>query len=272
MRIDVDTVVRQRLKRYSWIIPRFLTRWLEKTICQEELNRLLADNAGLTGAEFCRGVLSDLDVSADFHNERLLPPPENTRVVFASNHPLGGLDGLILIDYVSRRYAPAKPLFIVNDLLTAVEPLNDVFLPVNKHGSQSKERIRAIDEAFAGNAPIIVFPAGLCSRKNSKNTICDLDWHKMFVKKSIESGRTVIPTFFCGCNSPFFYNFADIRRRSGLKFNIEMIYLPREVVRSRGKRFNVYFGDEISVENLSDTDAMSKAAQIKKSVYALEPR
>lgn len=271
MKIDVDAIVRKRLKRYSRFIPRWLTRQLEKTICQDDLNHLLQHNAGTTGGKFCHGVLSDLDVKAEFHGEENIPA-DNRRLVFVSNHPLGGLDGMIYIDYLTRKFAPAKPRFIVNDLLMAVEPLHDVFLPVNKHGSQSKDRIKAIDEAFAGDDPIIVFPAGLVSRLTGFGKgIRDLQWHKMFVKKCIEHNRTVIPSFFCGKNSSFFYNFAHIRRYSGLKFNIEMIFLPREVIKSKGKLFSIYFGKPVATDKLKESDPDSIAEQIKDLVYTLRP-
>lgn len=271
MKIDVDAVVRKRLERYSRFIPRWLTTLLEKTICQDELNYLLRHNSGTTGGEFCHGALADLNVTAEFHGEENLPDGD-TRLVFVSNHPLGGLDGMIYIDYMTRKFAPAKPRFIVNDLLMAVEPLHDVFLPVNKHGSQSKDRIKAIDDAFAGDGPIIVFPAGLVSRLTGLGKeIRDLQWHKMFVKKCIEHNRTVIPSFFCGKNSSFFYNFAHLRRYSGLKFNIEMIFLPREVINSRGKRFSIYFGKPVAPEKLKERDPDSIAEQIKELVYTLRP-
>lgn len=269
MRIDIDAVLRSRLGSRARWIPRWLTRRLERIICQDELNDLLLSNAGATGGEFCRGVLDDLDVRAEFRGEENLPK-DDSRIVVVSNHPLGGLDGMIYIDYFTCRYAPLKPKFVVNDLLMAVKPLQDVFLPVNKHGSQSRERIRNIDEAFAGNDPIIVFPAGLCSRRSGfGKPVRDLEWHKMFVKKSIEHGRTVIPAYFKGENSSFFYNFAHLRRCSGLKFNIEMIYLPREVVRSSGKRFTVTFGKPVADSMLSSADSETVAARIKETVYSL---
>lgn len=214
-------------------------------------------------------MLEDLHVTADFHGEENLP--DDSRFTIACNHPLGGLDGMVLIDYFTRRYPSKKVKFVVNDLLTAVEPLNDVFLPVNKHGKQSRERIRNIDDAFASDAPIIVFPAGLVSRKRKNGEIADLEWHRMFVKKSLEHHRCVIPTFFSGENSSFFYNFARLRNLSGLKFNLEMIRLPREVIESRGKKFNVYFGQPVSWQSLADAPSDETALKIRNMVYGLKP-
>lgn len=269
LEINVGEVLRQRIPRYWRFIPRGLVRWLERTVCQDELNRLLRDNFPRRDADFCRGVLDDLGVTVNFHNLDNLPPKEQTRVLFVSNHPLGGLDGMALIDFV-RTYYGVAPRFIVNDLLNAVEPLSDTFIPVNKHGAQSREAIRRLDEAFASDAPLLMFPAGLVSRRGKKGVVADLEWQKMFVAKARQSGRDIIPLHFYGENSSFFYKFAKFRRRIGLKFNIEMIYLPREVFRSKGKTFDVVVGKPIPHASLDDMPPARKAQQIRQMVYALE--
>lgn len=269
LEINVGEVLRQRLPRYYRFIPRGMVRWLERTVCQEGLNRLLRDNFPKRDADFCRGVLDDLDVTVNYHNIENLPPRELTRVLFVSNHPLGGLDGMALIDFV-RSYYGVAPKFIVNDLLAAVEPLSDTFLPVNKHGAQSRQAIRALDDAFASDAPLLMFPAGLVSRRGKKGVVADLEWQKMFVTKARQSGRDIIPLHFYGENSSFFYKFAKFRRRLGLKFNIEMIYLPREVFRASGKTFDVVIGKPISHTSLDNMPPMQKAQQIRQLVYDLD--
>lgn len=267
IKIDVDEVLRSRLPRHYRYIPRFVIRWIERTICQEQLNELLQSNAGKVDADFCNGVLKDLNISLDIKGSENLPPREKSRVVIVSNHPLGGLDGIALIDFFSRYYG-GKIHFIVNDLLMAVKPLNGVFLPINKHGKQSRQSFQAIEDAFAGNNPIIIFPAGLVSRKGKNGVVADLKWQKMFLGKAIQHQRDVIPLHFGGENSPFFYNFAKLRTRMGLKFNIEMIYLPREMFRSRDATFTISIGSPIPWQSLTNT--REKADEIKQIVYSLK--
>lgn len=272
IQINLRQIVRERLGRYSRLVPGFILRRLEKTVCQDELNELLRNNFPRQGAEFCEGVLADLDVKLTVVGEDKLPSPAQRRVVIVSNHPLGGLDGMALIAWATRRYG-GKVHFVVNDLLNAVAPLRSVFVPVNKHGSQSRESIRAVDEAFAGNDPVLVFPAGLCSRRGTDGKIADLEWQKMFVNKAVEHRRDVVPLYFSGRNSDFFYNFAKIRKQLGLKFNIEMIYLPSEVFRARGSRFTLVCGDTIGWRELrSGKAAMEQAAEIRSLVYSLASR
>ena len=273
MRIDVDEVLRQRLPRHYKYIPKFLIRWVERTICQERMNELLVHLEGKKDAEFCRKLMSLLNITVNVNGEEKLPSPENRRVVIVSNHPLGGLDGIAYIDYITRVYG-GKVNFIVNDILMVLKPLHGVFLPINKHGKQSRQSFKAIEEAFAGNDPIIIFPAGLVSRRSKDGGIADLRWQKMFVNKCIEHQRDVIPMFFGGENSAYFYNFAKWRKRIGLKFNIEMVYLPREMCQSENAVYSINIGDTISWELLKPAEGKNTqdvADQVREIVYKLKP-
>ncbi len=274
IRIDLDEVLRQRLPRLSRFIPRFAVEWMERTICQDELNRILDENAGLEGADFARGALKSLGITVEPQFEERLPSPENRRVLYVSNHPLGGLDGMALIDYVQRRHG-GNVYFVVNDLLSAVKPLEKVFLPVNKFGKQTREAVKAVDEAFAGNDPVIMFPAGLVSRLRrvpymgkKRKLVSDLPWNKMFVNKAHHYKRDIIPIFFSGKNSKKFYRMANLRRRLGIKFNFEMIYLPGEMVRMADSSLTISFGVPLSWEMLTPgRDAAGCAASVRASVY-----
>ncbi|MDE5811332.1 MAG: 1-acyl-sn-glycerol-3-phosphate acyltransferase [Muribaculaceae bacterium] len=271
--IDVDSVLRSRAPGVRRLMPRWLVRKLERLVCQDEMNALLRDGDGLEGSDFCRSVLQHLDVKVDVVNAERLPSATDKRVVFISNHPLGGLDGIALIDMVSRRYG-VEPLFIVNDLLMAIEPLRSVFVPINKHGAQSRAAVKAVDDAFSSDRPVIVFPAGLCSRRGKKGKIADLEWQKMFVQKSIKSGRTIIPLFFNGENSSFFYKFAQWRQRLGLKFNIEMVLLPREVFKARGKRFEIRIGNALTAQQTAALGATPReqTEKLRNRVYDMSTK
>lgn len=277
IKIDLEEVLRQRIPKLSKFIPRMVVEWMKRTICQDRLNEILQENAGLEGADFCRGALKSLDISVSARNSRLMPDPSKRRVIYVSNHPLGGLDGLALIDFVQRHHG-GKCFFVVNDLLMAVKPLESVFLPVNKHGSQNRDNIRAIENAFAGDDPIIMFPAGMVSRLRkytefgkSVNKVRDLDWQKMFVNKAVEYKRDVIPLFFSGENSRQFYRMARLRQRLGIKFNFEMIYLPREMVRKQGSDLSVSIGQAIPWEQLTPgRNATDCARSIRSLVYTID--
>ncbi len=269
LRVDISATLNSRASKYAKFIPGFMVKWLEHTICQDELNGILERTSGKRGAEFCHAVLDDLDIKYNVIGADNMPP--NRRVVIVSNHPLGALDGIALIDWVSKIYGPGVK-FIVNDLLMAVKPLDNVFLPINKHGKQSRKSSSNIEEVFAGNDPIIIFPAGLVSRKRDEG-IRDLKWQKMFINKAVQYHRNIIPVYFDGKNSPFFYNFAKLRTRVGLKFNIEMIYLPREIFRSRHARFTIVAGKPIPYNRFKGgRNAAIEAKAMKRIVYDLKSK
>lgn len=270
IKIDVDAVLRQRIPGLRKILPGCAVRGIERLICQDDMNQLLESNHGKRDADFCRGVLEELNVSLKV--DGILPDPSHKRVVIVSNHPLGGLDSIAMIDWLCR-YFRGNIHFLVNDLLMAIEPLRGVFLPINKHGRQSRQALNDIDNAMAGDNPIVIFPAGLVSRRGKGGVISDLEWKKMFVTKAIQHKRDIIPAYFGGNNSAFFYNFAKWRKRLGVKFNIEMILLPREVFKCRNRQFTLSFGEMIEWESLKkDRDPGHAAQKIKETVYALAPK
>lgn len=268
MRIDIDEVLRTRVPRHYRFIPRFLIRALENIVCQDRLNWLLTHNASKTGVDFCKGVIDDLEVKYNVYGSL---PADDTRVIIVSNHPLGGLDGMVLADMVSRQYGGRKDVkFVVNDLLTFVEPLRPIFLGVNKHGKQSRESAARLEDAFMGDDPMVMFPAGLVSRRGADGVVADLRWNKMVVNKAVSSKRNIIPLHFGGQNSRFFYKFAQLRGRLGLKFNIEMIRLPREVFESAGRTFDIRIGKPIPWESLrTGSEAQTQADLLRDEVYRL---
>ncbi len=268
LKIDVDSVIRKRLGSKARRIPRWVTRLIERIIRQDDLNGILERTAGLEGAAFCHGVLNDLDIT--YSVEGQLPDPSRRNVIIVSNHPLGALDGITLIDWATEYYGH-EVRFMVNDLLMAVEPLKPVFVPVNKFGRQDRDSARSLDDILNDrDTPLIIFPAGLCSRKLS-GRIADLPWKKTFVSRAIESHRDIIPIYFKAKNSTFFYNFADIRRRLMPKVNLEMALLPREIFNCRGRKFVIRIGQSIAWSTLkSGQKAAAQAESIRNSVYNME--
>ncbi len=263
IRIDLESVLRTRLG--SRKVPGWIVRRLEKLICQDELNALLAYAYPNRGSLFCRSVIEHLGIKVNISGAGNLPA--DGRAIFVSNHPLGGLDGMALIDFIATRYG-CEPLFVVNDLLMAVEPLTEVFLPVNKHGGQSRSALRGIDDALASDRPVIIFPAGLCSRRQNGKVV-DLEWKKMFVQKAVEFKRDIVPLFFDAENSSSFYRWANIRKRMGIKLNVEMALLPGEIFKARGKTFTINAAPAVPWSKLP-RDARQGALMIRESVYKMK--
>ncbi|MBR5102667.1 MAG: 1-acyl-sn-glycerol-3-phosphate acyltransferase, partial [Muribaculaceae bacterium] len=206
MKIDVDAVLKQRLKKKYRYIPKWAVKWLARTIKQDELNVILQHMAQSPGVDAADAALKDLGVGINTQGNI----PDEGRFLFVSNHPLGGLDGLCLISCLGHHYN-GKIRFIVNDLLMAVKPLQSIFLPVNKFGRQSRTSAAAIETEYEGDKQMITFPAGLCSRMQKHGVIADLEWSKFIVTQAVKSKRDIIPIFFEGVNSKSFYRRAKWR-------------------------------------------------------------
>ncbi len=269
IRIDVDSVLRERLPRHYKYIPRFAVRWLERTICQDRLNAILTKMAGRNSVDAATVALHEMDITVKASGMDRLP---DGRYMFVSNHPLGGLDGLALISLLGNHY-DHKIKFLVNDLLMAVEPLRDVFLPVNKYGSQSRATAADIEQALQGTGQFITFPAGLCSRMQPDGTIADLTWQKAAVVHAVNYQRDIVPIYFDAQNSRFFYRFAQWRKRLGIKFNIELIFLPKEMIKKCGSTLHVVIGAPIPWSSLDASRPKQEAARLRDLVInmASEP-
>lgn len=267
VKINVRDAVKAKLPKYAKYIPGFVYRWLERVICQDELNRILTENRGKTGSQFAEGALNTLGISLRVEGRENLP---EDRCTFVSNHPLGGLDGIALIAMLGKHYGDENVRCLVNDVLMAVRPLDNVFLPVNKYGAQSRASMRRIEETYAGNKQIMTFPAGLCSRKGNDGKVRDLQWQKSFITKSVNSRRDVVPIFFSGLNSKFFYRFARIRKKLGIRFNIELIFLPSEMVKNRGQQFVIHIGKPIPYTTFDNSRSSREWTDfVKETVYSL---
>jgi putative hemolysin len=239
-RIDVESVLYSKNPSLKKVIPGFIINYLKKIVHQDELNSFLEKYGQLKDAELIEAGLNYFEIRYRvFGSENI---PADGRYIFVSNHPLGGLDGLVFIYELSKHYSDIK--FPVNDILTSIENLSGIFLPVNKHGSQGRDAAKSIEHAYSSDSQILYFPAGLCSRKQ-KGVIRDLQWHKSFISKAIQHKRDIVPAYFSGRNSDFFYNLSNIRKSIGIKANIEMLYLADEMFRQKGKEIMLVFGKPI---------------------------
>ncbi len=265
--INIRKVLEQKVPSASKKIPGFLVNYLVRTIHQEELNDIILRYQDKYGVDFMQSLLGYFDLKLDIHGEENLK--SDGLFIFASNHPLGGLDGICLSAYIGRRYE-GKIRCLVNDLLLYLQNLQSIFVPINKHGAQRRDNALQIEEAYASDNQIITFPAGLCSRKID-GEIMDLEWKKSFIQKSVEYKRDIVPVYFDGQNSARFYRVANIRKRLGVKMNYEMIYLPDEMLRAKHKTFHIYFGQPIPWPTFTSVRKWTEWAKwVKQIVYHLK--
>lgn len=262
--IVLKELIQEKNRKLAERIPGFVYSLLNKILHIREINEIIDRHGDKKGIEFIAECFAYFDIKFEFRGTENLP--EGGRFIFASNHPLGGFDGLMLIYGVNKFLGPS--LFLVRDELTKIPQLKELFIPINKYGMQ-RNSINLIKEAYESDRQILIFPSGLASRRK-RGVIADLEWHKHFIQKSIEHKRDVIPVFMSGRNTSFFYLLSNFRQFVGIKFNIEMFLLPDQMVRQRGKSFTITFGKPLPWQSFDHSKTPAQwAEEVKKVAYTL---
>jgi putative hemolysin len=264
--IDIEKVLQEKAyKLYKWL-PGFAINWLKRKLHEAEINAAMIKLKDDRGLDFNIKALDLLEAKVEsIHPENV---PVTGNVTIAANHPLGGLDGMALIKAVGEQRPDVH--FFVNDILKNISNYGDVFVAVNKLGAASAGSLRTMEEIFRQGGAVLIFPAGLVSRKQ-EGLVRDLSWKKSFVTQAIDHKRMIVPTYIEGQNSNFFYNFAYWRKRIGIKANIEMLFLPDEMFRANKKTIRIHFGKPFSYEVFNATKSHKAWADlIYKYIYSPE--
>jgi 1-acyl-sn-glycerol-3-phosphate acyltransferase len=265
--VNVREVLRSKAPKAK--VPAFLIRYLERIVHQEEINGFLRENGHLMGIDFVEAAIRFLGVTIEAHGLENLP---EGRYTFAGNHPLGGIDGMSTGLAVHHRFPQQSIKFLSNDLLTSLHSMRPLFIPVNKVGNQSQHRSlpERLNEAYQSDVQMVIFPAGICSRR-IKGKITELTWSKTFIKKSVETERDIVPVYFEGRNSNFFYSLANLRTFLGVKVNLEMLYLVDEMFKQRGNTFKIFYGKPIPYTTFDNSRSPQEWADwVRQHVQDLE--
>lgn len=265
--VDLDKIIQEKAGKKAKYIPGFVKSWLKRTIHQDEVNSFLTRSRDKVGVPFLDECVKYLEMT--LHVEGLENLPHDGRLfTFVSNHPLGGQDGVALGSIIGNAF-DGKVKYLVNDLLMNLHGLAPLCIPINKTGSQSKQFPKMVETGFKSDNHILMFPAGLCSRKQN-GVIRDLEWKKTFIVKSVETQRDVVPIHFSGQNSEKFYRLANMCKKLGIKFNIAMLYLVDEMYKNVGKEFTVTFGKPIPWQTFDKSKTPAQWAQyVQDIVYKL---
>ena len=271
--IDIDKILKDKAGSKAKYIPGFVISWLKKILHQDEVNSYLTGRAkGKVGMDFLDECVSYLEMDLHVRGLDALPGNEGNRYfTIVSNHPLGGEDGVALGSILCHKYN-SKIKYLVNDILMNLHGLAPLCIPINKTGSQSRNFPKMVDAAFQSDNNVLMFPAGLCSRRGDDGQIRDLQWKKTFITKSIEYQRDIIPVHFSGQNSDRFYNIARWCKKLNLKFNLAMLFLVVEMYKNVGNSFTVTFGEPSPWQTFTDKSktAAEWAEWVKEKVYNLQ--
>lgn len=267
--IDLDRIIREKMGDKANYVPALAVKWLKHIIHQDEVNKFLWESRDKKGTEWLEECTRYLDMTLNIEGMENLPDKNDGRLyTFVSNHPLGGVDGVALGAIIGRHY-DGRFRYLVNDLLMNLPGLAPLCIPINKTGKQSRNFPEMVESGFAGDNHILMFPAGICSRKIN-GSIHDLPWKKTFITKSVETHRDVVPIHFGGRNSDFFYGLANVCKALHIKFNIAMLFLVDEMYKNVHKTFRVAIGKPIPWQTFDKSKTPVEWAKfVQDEVYKL---
>ena len=267
--IDIEKILQSKMGKKARFVPAFAVRWLKRIIHEDEVNAFLWESRNLTGTEWLKACVRYLDMTLHIEGRENLPDKDNGKLyTFVSNHPLGGEDGVALGAIIGEHY-DGRFRYLVNDLLLNLPGLRPVSIGINKTGRQSRDFPRMVEAGFQSDNHMLMFPAGLNSRKKN-GVIHDLPWKKTFISKSVEYHRDVVPIYFSGRNSERFYRIANWQKKLHLKVNIAMLFLVDEMYRNVHKTFTIKIGKPIPWQTFDKSRTPAQWAQwVEDKVYEL---
>lgn len=266
--IDIDQIIRDKAGYKARYVPRFVVSALKRLLHQDEVNRFLNEHKDEVGVEWLKSCVKYLDMKLTVVGRENLPANDGKLYTFVSNHPLGGGDGVALGALIGEHF-DGQIRYLLNDFLMYLPGLRPVGVGINKTGSQSRNFPRLVQETFDSDMQVLMFPAGICSRKTN-GVIHDLPWTKTFVTKSVQTQRDVVPIHFSGSNSNRFYNIANWSKRLGLKFNVAMLFLVDEMYKNVGKEYEIRIGKPIPWQTFDRShSALEWAQYVEDIVYKL---
>ena len=244
--------------------------WMISFLAIDKVNRVYDNSGAWSGSEFTSRLLKDVGVSYVVGNPERLRDLPGGAFITVSNHPYGGLDGIMTIDMMARIRPDYK--FIVNKILSLVKTLDGNFIPVvptgNKKTGIKAASIRGIREAIghlgAGH-PLGFFPSGAVSDFTLRDMkVRDRRWQESMLHLIHSVKVPVLPIRFFDKNSAFFYFLGLINWR------VRLLRLPSEVFNKRGSHQRIGIGELISVEEQSRyPDPFSLGEYLRKKVYEM---
>jgi putative hemolysin len=263
--IDIEKAIRSSKSKFVSSIPKFMVRLIEKIVNQDDMNAVIHKHRDKTGVPFVNCVLKEWNINIEVKGSNNVPG--SGRFVFVANHPLGGIDALAFLSTIHSFFPDV--VSPSNQLFNYIPNLRPVILGVNVFGNNTKDTVEKFNKLFESDSQIMIFPAGLVSRK-TKGLVSDPVWQKTFVTKSLQHKRDIIPVHISGINSNLFYRVANLRKMLGIKLSIEIILLPYEMHRKRNSKITLTIGKKIPYQEITQEMSHAEwAGKIRSIVYSL---
>jgi len=266
--IDLKKVFKNSKSNLLRNIPGFIINIMRYTIRENIINSFIINHKEDKGLDFIQEALKYLNVKINIIGEEKLQQNVNKRFIFIANHPLGAVDGFAIYALVGKYFPNIKA--VVNELLTRVENVKELFIPVDSFGGSQKEYIDNLNKIFESEIAIFIFPSGEVARKYN-GEIKELHWQKTFITRAVKHNRDIFPIYVHASNSRLFYFIAKIRRVLKIKANIELFLLPREMFKAKNKEITLILGDPVPYQTFTaEKNSKQWAEYMREHVYNLK--
>lgn len=231
------------------------------------INKEYDKRKDLPASQFIDSILKLFEIDFEIPEDDLKRIPKTGAFITISNHPLGGIDGMILMKLLLSKREDYKVM--ANFLLQRIEPLHPYIMPVNpfEEHKEAKSSMKGIKDAILHlreGKPLGIFPAGEVSTNKDENTIVDRPWDPGAIRLIQKVKVPVIPIYFHAKNSTFFYRLASVSDV------LRTAKLPSEMLSQKRRKIKVRIGNPVSVENIQEienTEALT--AFLRRKTYML---
>ena len=244
------------------------TGWvLMKILKISALNKLYDNNKHMNDVSFLNGLLDDLRIKFEIPEEDFKRLPKEGAYITISNHPLGGVDGILLLKLMLEREPNFK--IIANFLLHRAVPLKPYIMPVNPFETHkdAKSSVIGIKETFrhlSDGKPLGMFPAGEVSAYKDGKLMVDKPWEEGAIKVIRKAQVPVVPIYFHAKNSRLFYFLSKISP------SLRTAKLPSELFTHKDRVIKVRIGNPISVKEQNEYTKFEDYAEfLRKKTYLL---
>jgi putative hemolysin len=255
-----------QLDRYGFI-GTFIGWLLMKVLKISTLNRIYKRNKHLEELEFLNGILDDFQIKFEIPEEDLKRLPKEGAYITVSNHPLGGIDGILLLKLMLQQRKDFK--IIANFLLHRIEPLKPFIMPVNPF--EDRKDVKSSIMGFKNSIlhlreghPLGIFPAGEVSTYRDGKLVIDKPWEEAAMKLIQKAEVPVVPIYFHAKNSKLFYKLSQISD------TFRTAKLPSELLTQKHRTIKVRIGRQIAVSDQKEHTSLEDFSEfIRKKTYML---
>ena len=240
---------------------------LMKVLKISTLNKIYNRNKHLKDIEFLDAILDDFQIKFEIPEEDLKRLPKDGAYITVSNHPLGGIDGILLLKLMLEQRSDFK--IIANFLLHRIEPMKPYIMPVNpfEDRKDAKSSIAGFKNAILHlreGHPLGIFPAGEVSTYRDGKLVVDRPWEEAAIKLVKKAGVPVVPIYFHAKNSRLFYKLSKISD------TLRTAKLPSELLTQKRRTIKVRIGKPISVEDQKEHTSLEDFSEfIRRKTYML---